>query len=125
MGLVPRTHADGSGLDVTDTTPQAVDAKVATVRAAAGARFDRLELNALVQRVIVADDPGPGLAEVAQQWKLDPAALRESPFVLAGSVDAIVEALEARRARHGISYVVVFEQFLEAFAPIVKRLSGR
>ncbi len=110
---------------MTDTTPQAVDAKVATVRAAAGARFDRLELNALVQRVIVAADPGPGLAEVAQQWKLDPAALRESPFVLAGSVDAIVEALEARRARYGISYVVVFEQFMETFAPIVARLSGR
>jgi probable F420-dependent oxidoreductase len=125
VGLVPRTHADGSGLDLTDTTPEAVDAKVAAVRSAAGARVDRLELNALVQRVIVADDPGPGLAEVAQQWKLEPGALRESPFVLAGGVDAIVDALEARRARYGISYVTIFEQFMDAFAPVVRRLSGR
>jgi probable F420-dependent oxidoreductase len=125
VGIAPRTHADGSGLDVTDTTPQALDAKVANIRAAAGARFAGLELNLLVQRVIVADDPGPGLSEVAQQWKLDPVALRESPFVLAGPVDAVVDALEARRARYGISYVVVFQQFMDAFAPVVARLSGR
>jgi hypothetical protein len=45
---------------------------------------------------------------------------RESP-----SVDAIVDALEARRARYGISYLAVFEQFMEAFAPVVRRLTGR
>ena len=125
VGIVPRTRADGSGLDVPTPARQAMDAKIATIRAAAGARFAGLELNALVQRVIVADDPAPPRARVAQQWKLDPAVVRESPFVLAGPVDAIVDALEARRARYGISYVVVFEQFMEAFAPIVKRLSGR
>lgn len=125
VGLVPRTHADGGGLDLADIGPAAVDAKVATVRAAAGARFPALELNALVQRVIVADDPSAGLAEVAQQWKIEPAQVRESPFVLAGPVEAIVDALEARRARYGISYIAIFEQFGEAFAPVVKRLAGR
>jgi probable F420-dependent oxidoreductase len=125
VGFVPRTHADGSGLDLADIGPAAVDAKVATVRAAAGARFAALELNALVQRVIVADDPSAGLAEVAQQWKIEPAQVRESPFVLAGPIEAIVDTLEARRARYGISYIAIFEQFGEAFAPVVKRLAGR
>jgi probable F420-dependent oxidoreductase len=125
VGLVPRTHADGSGLDTADTSPAAVEEKVATIRAAAGERFTRLELNALVQRAFVADDPSAAIAEVAQQWKLTPAQVRESPFVLAGSVEAIVDALEARRARYGISYVTIFEQFVDAFAPVVKRLSGR
>ena len=125
VGLVPRTHADGSGLDLADIGPAALDAKVAVLRAAAGARFSALELNALVQRVVVADDPAAGLAEVAQQWKVEPSRVRESPFVLAGSVDAIVDTLEARRARYGISYIAIFEQFIEAFAPVVKRLAGR
>lgn len=125
VGIVPRTHADGSGLDTTDTSPAALDGKIATIRAAAGARFAGLELNALVQRVVVADDPSPALAEIAQEWKLDPSQVRESPFVLAGPADAIEDALEARRARYGISYVAVFERFVEAFAPIVRRLSGR
>lgn len=125
VGLVPRTHADGSGLDTTDASPAALDAKIATIRAAAGPRFARLELNALVQRVFVAEDTSVAVAEVAQQWKLEPAQVRESPFVLAGSVEAIVDALEARRARYGISYVTVFEQFIDALAPVVSRLSGR
>jgi probable F420-dependent oxidoreductase len=125
VGIVPRTHADGSGLDTADTGPAALDAKVATIRAAAGARLEGLELNVLVQRAFVADDPGPALAEVAQQWRLTPAQVGESPFVLAGSVDAIVDVLEVRRARYGISYVAVFEQFMDDFAPVVRRLAGR
>ena len=125
VGIVPRTYADGSGLDTADTSPAALDAKVATIRAAAGPRMARLELNVLVQRVLVADDPSAALGEVAQQWKLTPVQARKSPFVLAGSVDALVDALEARRARYGISYVTVFEQYLDAFAPVVRRLAGR
>jgi probable F420-dependent oxidoreductase len=125
VGIVPRTHGDGSGLDTADTSPAALDAKVATIRAAAGTRFARLELNVLVQRVFVEDDPSAALAETAKPWKLTPAQVRESPFVLAGSADAIVDTLEARRARHGISYVTIFEQYADAFAPVVRRLSGR
>ena len=125
VGIVPRTHGDGSGLDTTDTSPAALDGKVATIRDAAGPRFASLELNALVQRAFVADDPSAAIDEVAQQWKLTPAQVRESPFVLSGSVDAIVDTLEARRARYGISYVTIFEQFVDAFAPVVRRLAGR
>jgi len=125
VGIVPRTHADGSGLDTADTSPEALDAKIATIRAAAGPRMARLELNVLVQRAFVGDDTSAAVAEVAPQWKLTPAQVRESPFVLAGSVDAIVDALEARRARFGISYVTIFEHFVDAFAPVVRRLAGR
>lgn len=125
VGIVPRTHADGSGLDTADTSPAALDAKVATIRAAAGPRMSRLELNVLVQRALVGDDTSAAIGEVATQWKLTSAQARESPFVLAGAVDAIVDALEARRGRYGISYVTVFEQYLDTFAPVVKRLAGR
>ncbi len=125
VGLVPRTHADGSGLDTADTSLAALDAKIATIRAAAGPRMARLELNVLVQRVIVGDDTSAAIDEIATQWNLAPAQARESPFVLAGPVDAIADTLEVCRARHGISYITVFEQHLDAFAPVVRRLSGR
>jgi hypothetical protein len=49
----------------------------------------------------------------------------ETPFVLLGSVDEIVEQLIARRARWGISYYVIFEPSIDAFAPVVARLAGR
>jgi probable F420-dependent oxidoreductase len=125
VGIAPRSLADGSGLDLADTRAGALDAKIAAIRAVAGARLTDLELNILVQRVAVGESADAAAAEFATQWKTTPAALRESPFVLIGSPSAVEDTLEARRARYGISYVVVFEQFMEAFAPVVRRLSGR
>jgi hypothetical protein len=36
----------------------------------------------------------------------------------------MVEALQARRQRWGISYVATHEPFLEALAPVVSRLTN-
>ena len=48
----------------------------------------------------------------------------DSPVVLIGSVDEIVETLQERRERYGFSYIVVLEPVVEAFAPVVERLAG-
>jgi probable F420-dependent oxidoreductase len=125
VGIAPRSLADGSGLDLADTRAAAMEGKIAAIRATAGPRLADLELNILVQRVAVGDNVDAAAAEFAVQWKTTPAILRESPFVLIGAPGAVEDTLEARRARYGISYVVVFEQFMEAFAPVVRRLSGR
>jgi hypothetical protein len=45
--------------------------------------------------------------------------------VAVGSVDSIVDKLLELRERFGISYVSVFPQDTEAFAPVVARLAGR
>ena len=47
------------------------------------------------------------------------------PHGLFGGVDSICEELERRREEHGISYFTVGEDNLEAFAPVVARLSGK
>jgi probable F420-dependent oxidoreductase len=124
VGITPRSLA-GGGLDLADTRPDAVEAKIAAIRAAAGPRLAELELNILVQRVAVGENVDAAAAEFAAQWKTTPEALWDSPFVLMGAPGAVEDTLEARRARYGISYVVVFEQFMEAFAPVVRSLSGR
>ena len=49
----------------------------------------------------------------------------ESPIALVGSVESMVESLEARRARWHMSYPVVPQDALEPFAPVVARLAGR
>jgi hypothetical protein len=36
----------------------------------------------------------------------------------------MVEDLRARRERWGISYYTTFESYLDALAPVVKRLAG-
>jgi hypothetical protein len=44
--------------------------------------------------------------------------------VLIGTEDKLIEDLHARRKRWGISYYVVFEPYLDAFARVVARLAG-
>ena len=45
--------------------------------------------------------------------------------MLIGTVDQMVEDLQARRERWGISYYVIFEPYMDAFAPVVVHLAVR
>jgi probable F420-dependent oxidoreductase len=103
-----------------------VDERMRLVREAAGARVDRLELSAQIQRVIVTDRRREAAAELASQWKqLSVEEVLEAPYVLIGTVDEMVEVLHARRKRWGLSYFVTFEPYLETLAPVVARLAGK
>ena len=126
VGLTGVTFARGGvDRDLSGFGPAGVDERVTLVRRAAGARFDQLELNALVQQVVVTADRRSAAAELARRWPmLDVDAILASPFLLLGSVEEIVAQLVERRARWGISYYVVFESALDAFAPVVARLTG-
>ena len=112
-------------VDVSGFKPASVDERVAWVRSQAGTRFDQLELNALVQRVVVTDDRRQAAAELAAQWPaLSVDDVLQTPYLLVGTVDQMVESLEESRQRWGISYIVVHEWSLDAIAPVVARLAG-
>jgi probable F420-dependent oxidoreductase len=103
-----------------------VDERVQLVREAAGDRHPRLELNALVQRVVVTDDRRRAAEELTSRWaQLTADEFLASPYVLVGTVSQMTDDLLERRERWGISYYVVHEPYLEAFAPVVARLAGR
>jgi probable F420-dependent oxidoreductase len=104
-----------------------VDERVHLVREVAGEdRYARLELNALLQRVVVTYDRRRAAEELTSRWtQLSPDEILQSPYALIGTVDEMVEDLETRRDRWGISYYVVQESHLDAFAPIVARLAGK
>jgi len=79
-----------------------------------------------VQRVIVTDDRRQAVDELTSRWtELTPDEILQSPYVLIGTVDQMVEDLLARRERWGFSYYAIFEPYLDTFAPIVARLAGR
>jgi probable F420-dependent oxidoreductase len=124
-GMTPRRG--GTEMDVSRWKGSAVDESIALIRAAAGEeRFARLELNALVQRVVVSDDRRGAAEDLTPVWpQLGAADILETPYVLIGTVDQIVEDLCASRARWGISYYVVHEPYMDAFAPVVTRLAGK
>jgi len=131
VGINAKTTAEG-GLDFSSITPEATEQKIAWVREAAGARFRDLELNILVipivtdQRRQVTEqklrDHEMPIDEDNIAWML------ASPLFLFGTVDQIVEDLQARRQRFGLSYIAVGEYFqadvMERFAPVIARLAG-
>jgi probable F420-dependent oxidoreductase len=116
----------GSDPDFSGWKAGGIDERLRLVREAAGDRFGRLELSALVQRAIVTDTPRKAAEELAGRWtQLTPDEILHSPYALIGTVRALVETLQARRERWGISYYVVFEPYMDAFAPVVAALAGR
>ncbi len=99
--------------------------RVAVVRDAAGDRLDELELNVLVQRVHLGTSPATAAAEMAASIPfLDADGVLDSPFLLAGTVDSIVEELQGLRDELGVSYLATHGFNQDAFAPVVERLAG-
>lgn len=128
VGLHLRTYADGSGGDMSSASAKAMVEKLGWVREAAGERFDRLEFNVLVRWHEFGDNPRT-LAEDIAARKGDPAltpdVLLSSPYALLGTVGSMAEALEERRELYSVSYVVVLDEQMEAFAPVVALLTGK
>jgi probable F420-dependent oxidoreductase len=119
-------RAGGTEPDLSAWKTAAVDERARLVREAAGDRYDRLELSALVQRVIVTDTPRQVAEELARRRiQLSADEILQSPYALIGTVDHLVEELQRRRERWGISYYVTFEPYIDAFAPVVARLIGQ
>jgi probable F420-dependent oxidoreductase len=117
------TRADGRNHIPSHWAPAAVDAQVAHVRAeAAAAGRPMPELHALVQVVTVTDDRRAGLEAVHRHLpELTLEDLEGTPYLLVGTVDAMVEQLQAARERWGFSYLTVRD---EALAPVIARLAG-
>jgi probable F420-dependent oxidoreductase len=105
-------------------TAAATDEKLARLREAAGARFDELEIQTLTGFVFVTDDRAPIAEGIASAFGVPVEVALETPAVLVGTADQIVEDLVARRERWQMSYVVVPEEFVDAMAPVVAALAG-
>ena len=117
------TRADGRQHVPSHWAPGAVDAQVDHVRAAAAAAGRSTpEIHALIQVVAVTDDRRSALERIQPHVpELSLEDLEGTPYLLVGTLDAIVEQLQAARERWGISYVTVRD---EALAPVVARLAG-
>jgi probable F420-dependent oxidoreductase len=100
--------------------------KIGWIREAAGARFEQLELNVIVFTVLVTDDREAAARAVAARFGSSTDAVLDSPHVLIGTVDQIIETLEHRRERHGISNIIIgVYPALDALTPVIERLAGR
>jgi probable F420-dependent oxidoreductase len=109
---------------VASGTAEGTQQKLDWIRAGAGARFDDIELEIGAYFTVVTDKRDATLGQMAPMFGLTPEQLGEHPHALIGSVDSISEQLQARRGAYGISYITVGRSVMDAFAPVVSRLTG-
>lgn len=123
MQRLAARYADIIALGIGPTeTPERLRERLATIRQAAGDRIDRIEL--AINLSAVGEEVHPSV----RQWmQLDDAAIRqsESPTMLLGTVDEMVEKLQRTREASGISFIAAPDSFMEPLAPVVARLAGR
>jgi probable F420-dependent oxidoreductase len=116
-------EADIIALGIPPTESEAgVAERIGWIREAAGSRFGQIELNLNLMAV------GQQVPRyVASQMGLTAEGLARAGAVaaLTGSTDEMVEGLQRRREKLGISYIVVGDELMEGLAPVVERLAGR
>jgi probable F420-dependent oxidoreductase len=108
-----------------DGTAGMTDQKLAWVREAAGERYADIEITFLMFMATITDDREGMLTNLAPLFAMDAEGLAEYPHAWVGSVDQIVESVQAGRERWDASYLVLQgADSMRAMAPVVARLAG-
>ncbi len=102
----------------------ATDDKVAWIKETAGERFPEIELSVTVFVANVTDDRVSVAEAMAAGLQSEPGEVLQAPHFLIGTAAQIIEDLQARRERFGISYIVVPDEAAQSLAPVVERLTG-
>ena len=125
IGINPNLRAGEVGLDATkDSLQGATDRKLDWVREAAGARMADIEIQMRFFITKVTDDRMKLARAIAPGFGVEPEEALESGAALVGSENEIIEQLHQRRERWNLSYVVVGDENIDEFAPIVAKLAG-
>lgn len=130
VGLAPRIGQTTGGFR--SCTFEATREKIGWIKDAAGPRFGELELNTYpaFRPASVTEDPRKAAGELLGRLNerapsgLTVDELLDSPHVLIGTVDGLVEKFTRLRDELGISYIMVGSG-MDDFAPVVARLAGR
>lgn len=128
VNIIPRGMVAPGGaqrIDLADADPASLVQKVTWIREAAGERFQSLELNLFILDIALNERKEDGIDRLTQRFALNREQVLKSPHLLAGTVDQIVERLCEIHAEYGISYLVLFDEYMEQFAPIVLQLANQ
>jgi probable F420-dependent oxidoreductase len=116
-------EADIIALGIAPTEPESgVAERVEWIRRAAGERFPQIELNISLMAV---GERVPRWIESQMGLTAQALGRSGSAAALTGSTEEMVETLQRRRERLGVSYIVIADELMESLAPVVDRLAGR
>jgi probable F420-dependent oxidoreductase len=127
VGILPKALPNGTiSDDLAERSPETVARKVDWVRQAAAQRGAEVELSMIVTLAIATDHRREAERIAARRgWgSVEVERLLRMPGLFLGTVAHIAEQMRERRERYGFSYYVVSDGDMEAFGPVVERLSG-
>lgn len=103
-------------------TAASVDEKIALVRGAAGERSIELNVRSFVVRV--TDQRNEVADQIAGLMGFSRDDVLGTPFALIGTPAQIIDDLRSRRDRWGFSYVIIGQDDIESFSPVIEALAG-
>jgi probable F420-dependent oxidoreductase len=106
-------------------TETAVADQVATIREAAGDRFERLEINLWTYQAGIAGRRSSVLRSATAATLGAAGAVYGSPYVLYGTLRSLRELLLRRRDKLNISYYTFPARSMESMAPLIEALAGK
>lgn len=134
---MPSNPKGRSLLDASQFSADAIETKLGWIRAAAGSRFDDIELSAQLLECVITDRPRDHLSDYVERVAtvtehmggarvdLDPDELRCSPLVAVGPLDHVCQKLVESRERYGISCLSApVDARPELMAPVIAQLAG-
>jgi probable F420-dependent oxidoreductase len=125
VGINPNLRAGEIGLDAAqDSLREQTNRKVQWIREAAGSRIDDIEIQMRFFITSVRPDRMKLAEALAPTFGVSPEEALESGAALVGTEDEIAEQLHRRREEWGLSYIVVGDDNVDEFAPIVAKLAG-
>jgi probable F420-dependent oxidoreductase len=110
-----------------DFSEAALAERIAWLGEAASERFHQLELSINLAGLAVNGVVPPQVRQRMQmfmQADADAVARSNSPFLPSGSIADVGDQIQGLRERLGISYIQVSEDLMDAFAPVVARLTA-
>ena len=121
VAFVPQSLPEG-GLDPRAYTRAALVERIDRLESALADGAREVEPERSILLFGVAATPADVTGDLAA---LTEEELDESPYALVGDTTAMIDALEERRERWGLSYPVCFGGDLDRFLPVVDALAGR
>jgi probable F420-dependent oxidoreductase len=125
VGINPNLRAGAITPDAVHTSlAEGTAQKIEWVKEGAGDRFGEIELQIRYFLCSITDDRQKLAEVVAPGFGISPEDVLGSGVALVGTTEQVIDELQRRREEWGVSSVVVGDDNVDAFAPVVAKLAG-
>ena len=128
VNILPKALPAGAiSEDPTERLAATIEKKIDLIRQAAEARFADIELS-FFATIRLTDEPERAAERLIEERGWQGASVDDvlaMPANFLGPVERVVELMQERRERYGVSYYIIDDEEMETVAPVVQRAAGQ